>query len=253
MPQRPPALKRERARLVAWIISAALAAVAGALYAHFVLAILPAAFYFQMTFLLVTMVILGGYSVTGAVVGSVVVTILAEALRRAENGISIAGFQLTEAPGLTGLRRSLACTIVLILTLRPQGMLGRWEIDELLARLFVAASSRRPAPIKTKPKIAAWPCRCMAGKRRTQNENDPEWKSVSVTVVALLAAAAMGVPALAELEACTVDKIGWAADLSNYLSFVDGPLDTGMTPPSTRSTPPGALRVRSRSSSTRAT
>ena len=131
----------ERARLVAWIISAALAAVSGALYAHFVLAILPAAFYFQMTFLLVTMVILGGYSVTGAVVGSVVVTILAEALRRAENGISIAGFQLTEAPGLTGV--VLALIIVLILTLRPQGMLGRWEIDELLARLFRRSVERK--------------------------------------------------------------------------------------------------------------
>ncbi len=131
----------ERARLVAWIISAGLAAISGALYAHFVLAILPAAFYFQMTFLLVTMVILGGYSVTGAVVGSVVVTILAEALRRAENGISVAGFQLTEAPGLTGV--VLALIIVLILTLRPQGMLGRWEIDELLARAFRRGRTRK--------------------------------------------------------------------------------------------------------------
>jgi branched-chain amino acid transport system permease protein len=131
----------ERARLVAWILSAALAAVSGALYAHFVLAILPHAFYFQMTFLLVTMVILGGYSVTGAVVGCVVVTILAEALRRAENGISIGDFQLTEAPGLTGV--VLALIIVLILTLRPQGMLGRWEIDELLARRLNRNASRR--------------------------------------------------------------------------------------------------------------
>jgi branched-chain amino acid transport system permease protein len=131
----------EGARLVAWIVSAALAAVSGALYAHFVLAILPNAFHFQMTFLLVTMVILGGYSITGAVVGAVVVTILAEGLRRAENGISIGGFQLTEAPGLTGV--VLALIIVLILTLRPQGMLGRWEIDELLARFFGRSAARR--------------------------------------------------------------------------------------------------------------
>ncbi|MBL0922698.1 MAG: branched-chain amino acid ABC transporter permease, partial [Phycisphaerales bacterium] len=99
-----------------------LAAASGALYAHFVLAILPHAFYFQMTFLLVTMVILGGYSVTGAVLGAAVVTLLAEGLRRAENGIAIGGFQLTEAPGLTGM--ALALIIVLILTLRPQGILG---------------------------------------------------------------------------------------------------------------------------------
>lgn len=126
-----------RARTWAWVISAGLAAASGALYAHFVLAILPNAFYFQMTFLLVTMVILGGYSVTGAVLGAVVVTILAEALRRAENGLSIGGIQLTEAPGLTGI--ALALIIVLILTLRPQGILGRWEIDEILARRRQAA------------------------------------------------------------------------------------------------------------------
>ena len=35
--------------------------------------------------------------------------------------MSIGGFQLTEAPGLTGV--VLALIIVLILTLRPQGML----------------------------------------------------------------------------------------------------------------------------------
>jgi branched-chain amino acid transport system substrate-binding protein len=42
-----------------------------------------------------------------------------------------------------------------------------------------------------------------------------------------LAAAAVA-PAHAELQTGTVYKIGWAADLSNYLSFVDGPLAKGM-------------------------
>lgn len=136
-----------RARFVAWVVSAGLAAISGALYAHFVLAILPHAFYFQMTFLIVTMVIVGGHSITGAVAGATVVTLLAELLRRAENGIQIGGFQLTEAPGLTTI--VLALMIVTILTLRPQGMLGRWEIDELIARLparrRAAEEIRRPA------------------------------------------------------------------------------------------------------------
>jgi branched-chain amino acid transport system substrate-binding protein len=51
---------------------------------------------------------------------------------------------------------------------------------------------------------------------------------VGIAAAALLATAAMGVPARAELEAGSVYKIGWAADLSNYLSFVDGPLAKGM-------------------------
>jgi len=50
---------------------------------------------------------------------------------------------------------------------------------------------------------------------------------LSVAVAAMLAAVAV-VPARAELEAGSVYKIGWAADLSNYLSFVDGPLAKGM-------------------------
>lgn len=136
-----------RARFIAWVVSAGLAAISGALYAHFVLAILPHAFHFQMTFLIVTMVIVGGQSITGAVAGATVVTVMAELLRRVENGLQIGGFQLTEAPGLTTI--VLALMIVTILTLRPQGMLGRWEIDELIARL----RRRRRAPGYIRPEL----------------------------------------------------------------------------------------------------
>ncbi len=147
----------QRARFVAWVVSAGLAAISGALYAHFVLAILPNAFHYEMTFLIVTMVILGGYSVTGTVAGAIVVTILAELLRRAEHGISFGGVRLTEAPGLTGI--VLAMIIVLILTLRPQGMLGRWEIDELLARLNRKRRepAAEPAPPPTTDRSMAMP------------------------------------------------------------------------------------------------
>jgi branched-chain amino acid transport system permease protein len=122
------------ARFILWVASAGLAAIAGALYAHYVLAILPQAFHFELTFLIVTMVIIGGQSITGAVAGTATVTLLAELLRRAENGLSIGSIRLSEAPGLTTI--VLALIIVLTLTLRPQGLLGRWEIDELAARLW---------------------------------------------------------------------------------------------------------------------
>ena len=59
-------------RLVFWVASAAIAALAGSLYAHYVLAILPKAFYFDLTFLSVTMLIVGGRSVSGAVIGTAV-------------------------------------------------------------------------------------------------------------------------------------------------------------------------------------
>lgn len=47
-------------------------------------------------------------------------------------------------------------------------------------------------------------------------------------VLGTLIAGAFVLPAQADLEAGSTYKIGWAADLSNYLSFVDGPLAKGM-------------------------
>jgi branched-chain amino acid transport system substrate-binding protein len=46
--------------------------------------------------------------------------------------------------------------------------------------------------------------------------------------LAALLALAAGSPALAELQAGTTYRIGWASDRSNYLSFVDEPLAKGM-------------------------
>lgn len=120
------------ARYVMWICSAAGAAAAGVLYAHYIGAILPKAFHFDLTFLLVTMVIVGGRSITGAIAGTALITVLAEGLRRLENGFSIGSLNLSEAPGLTAV--VLALLIVLTLTIRPQGLLGRWEIEEIIQR-----------------------------------------------------------------------------------------------------------------------
>jgi branched-chain amino acid transport system permease protein len=123
-----------RGRLVMWVAGAAMAAMAGSLYAHFVLAILPKAFHFDLTFLIVTMVIVGGQSISGGLLGAGLITLLEEFLRRAENGFSIGPLSLAETPGLTTI--VLGLLIVLTLILRPRGLLGRWELDELLLRRF---------------------------------------------------------------------------------------------------------------------
>lgn len=123
-----------KARLIMWVASAAIAGLGGALYAHFVLAILPKAFHFQLTFFVVTMAIVGGTSTTGALVGAGSVTLLAEFLRRAENGFSIGPVSLDNAPGLTTIL--LGLVIIVMMILRPKGLLGRWEFDELLIRRF---------------------------------------------------------------------------------------------------------------------
>jgi len=60
-----------RPRLQAFVISAFFTAVAGSLYAHFLGSFSPNAFYFDMTFEVVTMLVVGGMgSVSGSVIGA---------------------------------------------------------------------------------------------------------------------------------------------------------------------------------------
>lgn len=123
----------KRLRLIAWVLSAAILGVAGVLFALFVGTISPKSFYFDLTFLTIAMLVLGGaYSVSGAVIGSIVVTLGFEITRYLENGPTIATIKLPEMFGLTGVY--LGVTIVLCMILRPQGLIGDDEIDEVWRR-----------------------------------------------------------------------------------------------------------------------
>jgi len=129
-----------RARLAAWVLSAGMAAVGGVLYAHFILALAPTSFWFELTFLLLVMAIVGGRSVSGAVLGAAVISVLAEVLRRGEN-----------ATGRFGLSTVVLAAIFLTMMLiRSEGLLGRWELDELATRglrtLRVRGSAEGTAP-----------------------------------------------------------------------------------------------------------
>jgi branched-chain amino acid transport system permease protein len=127
------------ARLAAWVLSAGIAAVGGVLYAHYILSVAPTSFYFELTFLVLVMLIVGGRSVSGAVIGALIISVIAEFLRRAENA--------TERFGLSTL--VLATIFVGIIIVRPGGLLGRWELDEVLTR-----AKRRP-PVKPTPVAAS--------------------------------------------------------------------------------------------------
>lgn len=112
-------------RGVAWVLSAFIVGVGGALYGHYIIAFGASDFYFTATFTLVLMLVLGGLtSVSGAVVGTVFVTVLQEFLRRIENG-PLAG----KYPGFTGLL--LAISLLLVLIWRPRGLTGGYEIPWL--------------------------------------------------------------------------------------------------------------------------
>jgi len=75
-----------RYKTFVFVLSAFYAAVAGALYAHYVTFVSPGSFGFHTSVLLVTMVVLGGMaSLWGAVMGALFLTFLPEALRAIEN------------------------------------------------------------------------------------------------------------------------------------------------------------------------
>src|SRR5262249_49130392 len=84
---RSTGVDRRRRGLGSWVLGAMLMAVAGALLGHFLAAFSPKAFYFDLTFSLLAMLILGGMTtVSGAVGGAAIVTLLTELLRRVEEG-----------------------------------------------------------------------------------------------------------------------------------------------------------------------
>lgn len=113
-------------RLLAFVVSAFFTAVAGSLYAHFITSFSPTVFYFDLTFKVITMLVVGGMgSVSGSIVGTVLVVGLAEVLRRLEDP--------SQLYGMSGI--ILAVLFILIIIFRRDGLLGQREIA--LDRLFM--------------------------------------------------------------------------------------------------------------------
>jgi branched-chain amino acid transport system permease protein len=120
-----------RRRLAAWVVSAMMMAVAGAMIAHFLGAFSPKKFFFVDTFSILAMLIIGGIgSVSGAVVGTAVVTVVMEVARRIEEGPLLPDLGLPQVFGLTQL--ALGIGILLVMYRRQGGLCGLTEIDQWL-------------------------------------------------------------------------------------------------------------------------
>jgi len=117
-------------RMASWVLSAAVVAFGGILWAHYITAFSPRSFYFTETFLLMAMLITGGMaSVSGAVAGTVAVTTLSELVRRMQ-GARLLFFRM---PTVTGLSQALlGILIIVVMNYRPAGLLGLRELDEYL-------------------------------------------------------------------------------------------------------------------------
>jgi branched-chain amino acid transport system permease protein len=113
-------------RGVGFVLSAFLTGIGGALFALQLGSINPDVFYLDYTFLIITMLVLGGAgSLTGAVTGSVAVSVLAEVLRRAEGG-SLLGMPVPARPGVADV--VLGVVLVVMLLRRPSGLTGGREL-----------------------------------------------------------------------------------------------------------------------------
>jgi branched-chain amino acid transport system permease protein len=120
-----------RVRLVLWTVSAGIMALGGCLYAHYVTAFSPNNFSLALTFLILTMVIVGGQTISGALAGAVVITAITEVLRRSVADIDVGAVHV-EGALLTPI--VLGIITIGILMARPLGLLGRMEGDVWLWR-----------------------------------------------------------------------------------------------------------------------
>ena len=128
-------------RWLGWVLSMFVAGVGGGLWAHFITTFSPSAFYLSQTFLIVSMLIIGGSrSVSGAVIGTAAVALTSEVLRATEGilntqrteGTGIGQFLPFQMVGFTEI--VLAIAIILILIWRPSGITGGREVGFRIGR-----------------------------------------------------------------------------------------------------------------------
>ncbi|WP_055477468.1 branched-chain amino acid ABC transporter permease [Sphaerimonospora mesophila] len=120
-------------RWIAFVISAAICGLAGALWAHFITSFAPGAFYLAQTFVVLTMLIVGGpRTVSGAVVGVLAVTAVHEGLRHVENTLNTGGSLPFQVVGLTEVL--LAAALIVMLAVRPGGLIQSGEAGSPKAR-----------------------------------------------------------------------------------------------------------------------
>ncbi len=114
-------------RLIAFVLSAFFMGIAGVLQAHFLGSLIVNGFWLGITFLSLAMLIVGGQrSLTGAVVGVIVVSTIVELLRQVEAGIQFGNFEFSLPGGFQEL--GLAVLMIVILIYRPWGIMGGHEV-----------------------------------------------------------------------------------------------------------------------------
>ena len=117
-----------RERLVAFVVSAFIIGLAGALYAHFLSIVNPGSFYLRTTFITLSMLVVGGmYSLSGAVAGVVVMSALIEMFRDLEKGVSLGGLTIALPNGVQEI--AIGIITIVILMFLPTGLTRNREFS----------------------------------------------------------------------------------------------------------------------------
>lgn len=125
-----------RTKLLAFIVSAFLGGIGGALLTTLITTVSPTLFTFTMTFNLLIIIVLGGLgSMTGSVVTAVLFALLQELLRALEAPMQLGSWTI---PGIPGMRMVIFSLLLVILMLfYRRGLFGRSELSwEQILRLF---------------------------------------------------------------------------------------------------------------------
>lgn len=114
-------------RWIAFVLMCGYAAFAGGLFAHFLTSFQPGQFYLAEVFVVLAMLVIGGPgSVSGAVVGTLLVTLLSEGLRGIEAQLNLMQVFTGQVVGLTEFL--LAIAMIAILVFRPAGLMRGREL-----------------------------------------------------------------------------------------------------------------------------
>lgn len=114
-------------RLIAFVVSAFVIGIAGVLYAHFLGVVNPDAFYLGLTFISLAMLVVGGMnSLSGAVLGVVVISGIIEILRSLEKGITFGAMTVSIPNGIQEI--AIGVVMILILIFRPSGLTRNREL-----------------------------------------------------------------------------------------------------------------------------
>ncbi|NLD05617.1 MAG: branched-chain amino acid ABC transporter permease [Synergistaceae bacterium] len=125
-----------KCKAISFAVGAFFAGVGGALMGSLITTIDPKMFNFQLTFNILMIVVAGGLgSITGSMVGAVVITVLLEWLRFVEDTVQIGSFVLE---GIPGMRMVIFSVVLLFIILyRREGIIGGYEFSwDSVSRLF---------------------------------------------------------------------------------------------------------------------